>query len=90
MILPTVHLNGTSRGELHDQWLGVLRELRSVREFLVAARPHGRDYYPQDTPQTGSTYNLAADEHVLRLEAVDKLIKDAYIMLEHTAKQLNR
>jgi len=47
MLIPTVHLNGTSGRDLLEQQQAVLDALRAVREAMVAAMPNGRDYYPQ-------------------------------------------
>ena len=47
MIIPTVHLNGTSGQDLLEQQQAVLDALLAVREAMMAATPNARDYYPQ-------------------------------------------
>lgn len=53
MLIPTVHLNGTSGQDLLEQQQAVLDALRAVREAMVAAMPNGRDYYPQGEDAIG-------------------------------------
>lgn len=66
MILPTVHLNGTSRDDLVEQRLGVIRALCDVEKALQAAWPHGRDYYPQGP----DALNRAQQEWADRLDVL--------------------
>jgi hypothetical protein len=42
---PHVHLNGTSREELLKQQIDVLDAINALDKALIAAQPHGRDYY---------------------------------------------
>jgi len=53
MIIPTVHLNGTSGQDLLEQQQAILDALRAVREAMMAATPNGRDYYPQGEDAIG-------------------------------------
>lgn len=46
LILPVVHLNGTSREALVEQRTDVARKLREALEAMCQACPNGRDYYP--------------------------------------------
>ena len=46
-MIPTVHLNGTSRDELARMNLEALDAVRKAIGALHAAAPNGRDYYPQ-------------------------------------------
>jgi hypothetical protein len=46
-MIPTVHLNGTSREELCLQLQRADDALLAAYEALSATAPHGRDYYPQ-------------------------------------------
>jgi hypothetical protein len=47
MITPTVHLNGTSREELLDQFRECYRSINDTLDIICKAAPHGRDYYPK-------------------------------------------
>jgi len=69
---PTIHLNGTSRGELERQYEEAGHALQAALTALMEAAPNGRDYYPQ-----GDTAIYAAQrEHVARLKAVDTVLKE--------------
>lgn len=47
MMVPTVHLNGTSRDELLNQIRDAHQAVGAAMDALRKATPHGRDYYPQ-------------------------------------------
>jgi hypothetical protein len=47
MITPTIHLNGTSAGELQEGYERAYRALTGAIEALGQTAPNGRDYYPQ-------------------------------------------
>ena len=47
MVLPTVHLNGTSRDDLVEQRLAIVDALRLVANAIADGWPDARDYYPQ-------------------------------------------
>ena len=47
LAIPTVHLNGTSAGELVDQLCDAVTAIRAAEKTLANACPNGRDYYPQ-------------------------------------------
>jgi hypothetical protein len=46
-MIPTVHLNGTSKDELLDQIVKAAHAIREAQRWLGAAGPNGRDYYVQ-------------------------------------------
>ena len=48
MIIPTVHLNGTSKAELIRQVSDTVEALDAAIRALEKTYPHGRDYYRQD------------------------------------------
>jgi len=66
LILPIVHLNGTSRAELIGQRREVLNHLRRAITALYAMSPNGRDYYP-----VRGLFDQARDQHARRLEYLD-------------------
>jgi hypothetical protein len=47
LVVPTVHLNGTSRKELQRQLRDAHEAIGTALDKLRMATPHGRDYYPQ-------------------------------------------
>lgn len=64
MRTPTIHLNGTSGGELLDKNSKALDAVQAAIEALCAAAPHGRDYYVQGASATTEVLR----EHNARLE----------------------
>jgi len=44
-MMPAVHLNGTSRGELVRGYEEALRVVASATDALCSTAPNGRDYY---------------------------------------------
>lgn len=47
LMVPLVHLNGTSQTELERQLEELSKSLNTALEKLCDAAPHGRDYYTQ-------------------------------------------
>ena len=45
MIFPTLHLNGTSKGDLLEGWLKISHALNDAITALCQEGPNGRDYY---------------------------------------------
>jgi hypothetical protein len=75
-MIPTIHLNGTSREEL-------IRQLRVAGEALLEARralentaPHGRDYYPQGK----GAIQQAQTEHYERLRRIDDVYEELMVI----------
>lgn len=79
MILPTIHLNGTSRIELFDSHVAAIVALDQAIAALRRAAPNSRDYYPQ-SPQA---YAQARDEHLARLAAMDAISRELHVLAEH-------
>ncbi len=76
--LPTVHLNGTSRQELLQQFLAARTALRAARDAMCAAAPNGRDYYVQNT----GAFSIARDQHTERLQRIEALIAEYETLAE--------
>jgi hypothetical protein len=69
MTFPTVHLNGTSKKELLDQWRIAYLALHDARNALQLASPHGRDYYPQG-PEVICAAQAEHRDRLAKIEAV--------------------
>lgn len=70
IIHPVVHLNGTSREFLLEQYSEAADALRQAIRTLPA--PHGRDYYPK-----GDKVWLEANmQHIERLKKLESVLKD--------------
>lgn len=79
MTLPTIHLNGTSAGELYRQWARVANALFDAMAAMAEAAPNGRDYYPQGDGVAGK----AISEHEDRIRILHSLRVQAQAMCEH-------
>jgi hypothetical protein len=47
---PTLHLNGTGKNDLRDEYAAAYDAIDKAIEALAAATLNGRDYYPQRSP----------------------------------------
>lgn len=73
MIVPSVHLNGTSGDELLEQATGAVQALSAALEAAATAAPNGRDYYPQGD----AAFTEAKREHGDRICRLTEL-RDEY------------
>lgn len=84
MMLPTIHLNGTSPEELRDQLSRADRAADAFREALMGMAPHGRDYYPQGP----DAVYVAVIEHGERLAKLEQIINDINTLIEHVIEHV--
>jgi hypothetical protein len=66
MVIPTVHLNGTSKEALLSQLSAAICALGKALESLAEASPHSRDYYIQEA----GAFVRAEQEHAARISSV--------------------
>jgi hypothetical protein len=78
MMVPTVHLNGTSRQELVKLQLDAISKLRQAIEVLGLAAPNGRDFYVQGP----DAMRYAVAEHAQRTARVQSVIDELYEIAE--------
>lgn len=76
IMLPSVHMNGTSRQDLLNQNRAALEALDAAILAMHAATPNARDYYVQGP----SAFRTAQAEHRARLTAV-KQVREEYLTL---------
>lgn len=69
---PSIHLNGTSRGELVGNYRAAHEALQAAIEALQKTAPHGRDYYIQD----GDAIQEAMREYRERFVMLDKVLQE--------------
>lgn len=79
---PTIHLNGTSRAELMEQFQNAHNALYQAMRALEDCAPNGRDYYPQGD----SALSVAVAEHVARILAVKSVDADICALIEAIAE----
>ena len=76
VIVPTVHLNGTSGESLIEQLNTVDLALDAAMTAMADATPHDRDYYVQADPDAGAKARHAHIERMKRIEAVQHEIME--------------
>ena len=83
MIAPTVHLNGTSAGELKEQYTAAADALSVAMTAMLGCAPHGRDYYPQGA----GAYNIAAHHHRQAVAQLSAMYEDLVGVMNHIHEQ---
>ena len=68
LILPIVHMNGTSKGALLAQNRKAWDAINDAYAALKQAAPNARDYYP-----VPGLYPKAIDQHMDRLRRLDSV-----------------
>ena len=72
MIAPTVHLGGTSRQDLLDQFMEAGHALSLALSKMQDACPNGRDYYLQGP----DALPLAMQDHASRVARVQSVMDE--------------
>ena len=81
LTLPTVHINGSSRGGLLEGYIAAMDAIRLAMKALQSAAPHPRDYYVQ----SNMSAHLARDEHFTRLARLRETLDELNTIAEHVA-----
>lgn len=81
MIFPTIHLNGTSKNDLLDQYCDVGHALNAAIEKMCQNGPNGRDYYPQGS----MAFETARAEHTARMQKLIEVRAEVNAIAEHIA-----
>lgn len=79
MMLPTIHLNGTSAEELFNQVLTAGHAVRDAVSALVKATPSARDYYVQGN----GAFAVAIEEHGIRVEKLQSVYRELEALAIH-------
>lgn len=72
MMIPTVHMNGTSKKELFRQLFEAASAVTKAIDALNHATPHGRDYYLQGD----DAIDRALAEHKARRAKLESVHED--------------
>jgi len=72
LIVPSVHLNGTSREELTEQLEAAAAAVQEAIGALRRAAPNGRDYYPQGPQMIGR----AIEQHTVRMDHLRTVLRE--------------
>jgi hypothetical protein len=85
VIVPIIHLNGTSPDRLCEALSDVYYSASQLMEVLKQAAPNGRDYYPMP-----GLFDKACEQHRARMQSVTDLQtsieKEIEGIMEQTAK----
>ncbi len=79
LIVPTVHMNGTSKRDLLEQYVDAMQAIQEAIEALP--HPHGRDYYVVSESELM--------EALLQRKAWQEKLSSIYNDLEQIAEKLN-
>lgn len=64
VVLPSIHMNGTSKEALEKQYIKCWRAVNNAIETLQQNPPHCRDYYVQNTEDNlYEAYQPAREQH---------------------------
>lgn len=80
-MIPTIHMNGTSKDALVEALLEAVHALHEAGSALAKTCPNGRDYYPQGEV----AIHVAMQEHAARMAALRGII----VELETIAKKIS-
>jgi hypothetical protein len=69
LAVPTVHMNGTSKKELLEQYKNAFTAVTTAVTELCKSSPHARDYYTQK----GDQYPVARKQHESRLKRLNSV-----------------
>jgi hypothetical protein len=81
MMLPTIHLNGTTASDLLEGYIECGHSLRQAIKDLENHGPNGRDWYPQGPNAIWE----AQREHAARIAKVAEVLHDIEALAEHVA-----
>ena len=79
MMYPTIHLNGTSKAALVEQYENTMDAVQKASDVLREAYPNGRDYYVQ----APGNISRAMDEHRSRLDRLADVRRELEDILSH-------
>jgi len=81
--VPTIHLNGTARVTLEEDYGHAVMALRTALRAVQQCAPHPRDYYVQQQPIDGSLHGVRASgmdealaQHLARLRRIQDTIDE--------------
>ena len=85
---PIIHLNGTSKDDLLQQYLDAGHALKAALTAMSMAAPNGRDYYPAGYYPGGSdTYATARSTWDAHLAHVREALAECQETAEYIADQ---
>jgi hypothetical protein len=86
VVLPVIHLNGTSADDLANALVVALEKLWEAQQALANAGPNARDYYPLGP----SVVQLALEQQRVREEQLQDIRTDLATVLDSVLDQQQR
>lgn len=83
LVVPTIHLNGTGKSTLMDEYTQALDAVTKARKALADVTVHGRDYYVQSP----SAIQTALDQHARRMREILEIESDLELILVGITQQ---
>lgn len=77
MQTPTIHLNGSSRSSLMEQYGDSWHAVKDAIKVLSQNAPHARDFYVNGP----DAFAIAQEEHIARVRALVKVSEDLYAIM---------
>jgi hypothetical protein len=81
IMIPMVHLNGTSKKELVSQYDNAIQALETALDVVLKSAPNGRDYYPKGP----DAYEIARKQHYSRTAKINQVINELTSIVEEIA-----
>lgn len=81
IMIPIIHLNGTSKKDLVDQYENAIQALEEALQVVLKSAPNGRDYYPLGE----GAYGIAFNQHVTRIGKINSVISELSSIVEQIA-----
>ena len=82
MTFPVIHLNGSSKSYLEQQYRDAATAVRRARDVVAQNGPHGRDYYTLP----GDAFGEARKEHEARLKRLREVTEELEQIWEEVSK----
>jgi hypothetical protein len=86
LVIPTVHLNGTSKEGLLEQWQTAQQAVTDAVRAVSENGPNARDYYVQDE----AAFRLAREQHITRLKMLEIVQSELVTIVEGIDEQRGR
>ena len=79
LLMPTVHINGTSREALAEGYIEQIDAIREALRVLAENAPNPRDYYPQGR----EAFKNANDQQQSRLASLTAIYDELHRIAEN-------
>lgn len=86
LAVPTIHLNGTSAGDLREAWERSYGALGQAKRILQETAPNKRDFYVQKDGDTN--FEKARAQHFERLQKLESIRQELVALVEGVDAQL--